>query len=215
MTDQPISTTPLADGPHGRKDPEEEPPPAKRIRLDDLVRDTASVQRVLKRLHESEGALMFPTLAGDMKIVIRSDGDSDDSNMVFDLGFTLPEDIAAMEVDGNVDESGIYVHQIITLDGTVTTEDLDFVRGVINTAYRTKICECSERVVWDGYDICPMCDLCRNGEQHTDKSCVICSEYITTARGCVTMACCQQTMHKSCRKRYERDAKKSCPVCRT
>jgi hypothetical protein len=211
MSEKTISVAPLANGPHGMK---EHQPPAKRLRLDDLVRDTDSVKRVLQRLHDSEGAFMFPTLGGDMNIVIRSDGDSEDSNMVFDLGFTLHADIAAMEVDGSVDESGIYVHQIITLEDTVTTEDLEFVRNIFNTSYRTKICECSERVVWDGYDICPMCDLCRQGEQTTGKICVICSEFITTARGCVTMACCQQTMHKSCRKRYEQDTSKTCPVCR-
>ena len=180
-----------------------------------LVKDPNNIERVLRRLHASEGTLMFPTIGGDMKVVLRSDGDAEETAMVFDLGFIVPDDAIAMEQEGSVDETGVYIHQIITVDENPTTEDFEYIRTILNTSYLTKICECSERIIWDNHDICTMCDLCLDtATRDDDRVCVICSEPILTSRGCVIMKCCHQIMHKSCRSRYETDTKKSCPVCR-
>jgi len=195
--------------------PKEDPPRRHCPRQDDLVRDPKSAGRVFRRLHDSEGSVMFKTITGDMNVVIRTDANAEDMSMVYILGFTVPDDIISMEFDGSVDESGVYVYQVITVENDMSEEDLIFVTDIINRAYRTKICECSERIIWDEYPTCTMCDLCRSTPETTGHDCVICSDEIETSRGCVTMACCQQTMHKSCRDRYERESQKACPVCRT
>lgn len=210
------SMAPLSEGMKQHLDDDDCSKPSPREpRPDDLVRDPKAVERVFRRLHESEGSVVFKTIGGDMSVVIRSDADAEDTSMVYDLGFTVPEHVVEMEFEGALDETGVYVYQVITFDETMSEEDLDFVTDIINRAYRTKICECSERIVWDDHPICAMCDLCRTTLDPLGKECVICADEILTSRGCVTMACCQQTMHKSCRSRYERDSKKACPVCRT
>ena len=180
----------------------------------DLITNPKNVARVLRRLHASEGTLMFPTVDGDMKVVIRSDGDSDESAMVFDLGFIVSEDAVRMEHEGSLDETGVYIHQIISVDEDPEDEDFVYIQKIMNDAFRTKICECGERIIWDGHDICTMCDLCTDGVW-SDQTCVICTEPIRTKkRGSVSMKCCGQTMHKSCRARYESDTKNTCPICR-
>lgn len=215
-----IGMAPLEEG--MKKDAQDQPtedvqtePQRHEPRPDDLVRDPHSVGRVFRRLHDAEGSIMFKTISGDMNVLIRSDADSEDTSMVYDLGFTVPDEIVSMEFDGSVDESGVYVYQVITFDKDMSDDDLVFVTDIINRAYRTKICECSERIIWDDHPICAMCDLCRIKPETTSMECVICSDDIETSRGCVTMACCQQTMHKSCRARYERETKNACPVCRS
>ena len=183
----------------------------------EFVSSTTSVHRVLKRLHESEGTLVFATESGDMKIVLRSDSDPDepDAGMLFDMGFLVSESLVEMEQDGSFDESGVYVTQIVSITGDSEAEDLELVKELLNDAYRAKICECGERIIWDGHSVCTLCDLVRDGETSTGSTCIICSEPILTRRGQVTMSCCNQHLHKLCRNKYEESSKKSCPVCRT
>jgi len=206
---------PLAED--AQREPDHTPPPedASEKHQPSLVVDPDNIERVLRRLHASEGSLMFPTIDGDVKVVLRSDGDADETAMVFDLGFIVPEDAVAFEQEGSIDETGVYVHQIISVDEKPAADDFEYIRTIVNAAWRTKICECGERIIWDDHHICTMCDLCHDASARDDgDECVICSEPIVTSRGRVTMKCCNQVMHKSCRSRYESDTKKSCPVCR-
>jgi hypothetical protein len=176
----------------------------------------------LKRLYQTDTTLVFRNDRGT-KVVIRpvvEEERSDDPVMLtFELGLAVDDffPTESTEFDGHVDETGVFVYQMLTVDledDGGLTDCIELLELLNDTAVHVGVCECGDQMIWDDGATCVLCQMHADPNETCDETCVLCSDRIVTARGLSRMPCCQQPTHRACARRWDSQGK-GCAWCRT
>lgn len=186
-----------------------------------MISNDRQLLAALKRLHKTDTTLVFRNERGT-KVVIRpiveEERSTDPIMLTYELGLVVDDffPTETAEFDGQVDETGVFVYQVLTIDledDDGVTDCVELVE-VLNETAHAGVCECGDQVIWDDGITCVLCHMHTDPNETCDETCVLCSDRVVTARGLSRMPCCKQPTHRACARRWDSQGK-GCAWCRT
>lgn len=185
-----------------------------------LVQDSESLLGTLRRLHALNEAVMFYTLEGTLKLMLRNDPVTADT-LACDLCIVVDEEddllnrMLELHADGYLEDPTTYVLESWSFDADkVAPPDLDKVAAAINAAYLLKTCPCRRYLIKDDGLYCYFCQLSSTAANRQHHFCPICCEDGVRMHMMVT-ACCSQPLHRGCLATWHaKSGADACPLCR-
>lgn len=209
------------------KKQEEEEEEKKKYRESMNMCEISNVKAAMSRLLGIEGGcMMFPNKDKTLRIFIRAVDDVDPPMTydVVELGVktamyeeTLPEthpNLLNYGFPGGYydDEFDVIIVQDFKNLLREGNGYENFLKEV-ETLWRSRVCECGDRLILDDYETCVFCQMMEDGKKK--EMCCVCHEEGNPAV-MTEMSCCKAMLHKTCLRRWStvKKEKVTCPWCR-
>lgn len=175
----------------------------------------------IRRIHNTNEALMFWNREATFKIMLRSDACTDEK-VGIEVCAVLDDDrlrqAFEMECSGYVDEDDVYVFDTFEFDAEVLERDEDVVRpavDLVNAIFEFTLCQCDRRIIRDDTKLCLLCHLTSKDEDLVSVFCFVCFE-TGVKKHFTTLTCCNQAVHTRCLQQWHTsNTQKRCPHCRS
>jgi hypothetical protein len=193
------------------------------------IKDRGQFLETLRKMRRLNAAIIFRSVDDDLRLMLRSDTDTTDERvMAFELVIVIDHDDNRCDVMTRLmandylgyfedDDDTCYVMESfeIQTESPVDAEDVTEALRKCDWLYNLRICGCAQYLVTNGEDdVCLFCQITATTTEMEKAMCPICH----MDSSCISMPaskCCGVPIHRSCMEKwYEKDAAKTCPMCR-
>ena len=191
-----------------------------------LIQNAENFLNGLKRLYDTDEAIVFPNIDETFVVMIRSEQEHEcDDEMIFEVLIVYDVNkhseqflqLLEREVIENDDDEFFLGRVCISKTSTKDSEDVTRDMQRINGFYAMRICPCNRYFIRDVYPVCIYCQMIASEEQMQCSTCTICHEE-TPKIAMAPRPCCKQSMHMHCLDRWLNSEASgenpTCPICR-
>ena len=190
-----------------------------------LIESNERLVSALHRIHDANTGVTFSNKNNDFKVMVRNDPDGGVGHfMTFEVVIIAEDNNAILRkcLDHFVDTVGFeddggqeFIVGSFEVDKRVGSgeDDVEDLKEMLNNLYETSYCQCGQRFIHDGQDMCVFCDMTATPEKLAPFDCAVCMETGHDFHS-TKMKCCGNKLHVLCDDQWFRKGNKTCAFCR-
>jgi len=188
-----------------------------------LIESNDRLRSALRRVHDANTGVMLTNKNDDFKMMIRNDPDGGDGYfMTFEVVIIADDNNAILRkcLDHYVDTVGFeddegqeFIIGSFEIDKRGGDDDTEDLAKLMNELYETSYCQCGQRFIHDGKNMCVFCEMTATPEKLAPFDCAVCMETGHDFHS-TKMKCCGNKLHVLCDDQWFRKGNKTCAFCR-